>query len=116
MNAFNGQDATSALNLLSEVSLRRDEEIGNYNTHPDRESSDDEQDSPCPYFDQFFDQGGNGAIRDMSNFSPREFELLWILLETFIKSNCNSGRGKKCHVSGKDMLFMLLVVLKHGGQ
>ena len=29
--------------------------------------------------------------------------------------NYNAGRGQKCKVSGKDILFMLLIVLKHGG-
>ena len=28
----------------------------------------------------------------------------------------NSGRGKRCAHSGKDVLFMLLMVAKHGGK
>ena len=76
MTEFNLQDATSALNLLSEVALRREEELTEFNTHPDQDSSDEEKDSPYPYFDRFYDQGGNAAIRDVRNFTAREFELL----------------------------------------
>ena len=50
----------------------------------------------------------------MCKFVAHELELLWQLLETFIKQNYNVGRGKKCQVSEKDMLFVLLAVLKRG--
>ena len=98
MASFTAQDATSALNLLSEVVLRRGEELAAFSTHPDQSRSDGEQDSPSPYFDQFYEHGGNGLIRDITNSEHLEFEFLWQLLETFIKQNCNVGRGKKSHV------------------
>lgn len=62
----------------------------------------------------FFEEGGTQAISDMRNLDGSEFEFLWQLLESFVFQQYNSGRGKKCHVSGKDMLFMLLTVMKHG--
>ena len=37
------------------------------------------------------------------------------LLETYIELNYNVDRGEKCHASGKDILFMLLAVVKYGG-
>ena len=115
MTDFNAQDANTALHLLSEVALQREEEISNYNIVPDQDESDNEADSPCPYFDQFFENGGTTAIIDMCNFDANEFELLWQLVETHVTQNYNTGRGKKSHVSGKDMLFMFLTTLKHGG-
>lgn len=112
---FEAGDATAALNLLSDIALRREEDIANYSVERDQQSSDEESDSPCPYFDQFLNQGGDGAIQDMCNFTALEFEQLWNLLESFIKTHYNVGRGKKSHVTGKDALFMFLAVLKHGG-
>ena len=73
MDNFTAQDATSALNMLSEVVLQRDEEFSNFNLTRYRTSSDDETDSPCPYFDQFFEQDENESISDMCNFTATEF-------------------------------------------
>ena len=115
MTNCTAQDATSALNLLFEVALRRNEELAAYSTHPDQSSSDDKQNSPCPYFDQFYEQGWNETIRDMTNLELLELEFLWQLLEAFIKQNYNVGRGKKSYVSGKYVLFTLLTVLNHSG-
>ncbi len=33
-----------------------------------------------------------------------------------MKPHYNSDRGKKCHVFDKDMLFILLMIMKHGGR
>lgn len=115
MAEFNTQDAGTALNLLADIALEREEDISNFNTSRDQNDSDEESDSSCPYFDKFFEEGGTQAISDMCNFNASEFEFLWQLLESFVLQNYNSGRGKKCHVTGKDMLFMLLTVMKHGG-
>ena len=52
----------------------------------------------------------------MTNFEPAEFEEIWLLVEEFISQNYNVGRGKKSEVTGKDALFMLMTVLKYGGQ
>ena len=101
MDSFSAQDATSALNLLFEVALHRQKEINSYDSVRDQGRSDEENDSPCPYFDQFFANGGNQAIMDMCNFFASEFEFLWLLTETFIKRNYNVGRGNKCHARGK---------------
>ena len=115
MENFTASDANSALNLLSDIALRRQEEISTFNVTRDLLSSDDENDSPCPYFDQFYNQGGSESIAEMCNFDATEFEFLWQLSQSFITQNYNSGRGKRCAVSGKDLLFMTLTVLKHGG-
>ena len=60
----------------TEVDLRREEDLTEFNTHPDQDSSDEEKDSPCPHFDQLYGQGGNAAIRDIFNFIAYEFEML----------------------------------------
>ena len=101
MDSFNTQDAPSALNLLSEVALQREEEISAFNTLPDQGSSDEEVDSPYPYFDQFYEQGGNESIREMCNFTAREFELLWQIVETFVKKTITPGAVKNGTYLGK---------------
>ena len=51
----------------------------------------------------------------MCNFDSSEFELLRQLAKLFAMQHYNSVRGKKCHVSSKEMLFLVLTALKHGG-
>ncbi|RHY70349.1 hypothetical protein DYB30_013643, partial [Aphanomyces astaci] len=40
---------------------------------------------------------------------------LWTNIKPFVTKNWNVGSGRKCQVTGKDMLFMTLVTLKHAG-
>lgn len=51
----------------------------------------------------------------MTNFSPHELNQLWDRLSAHVQTRWNVGRGKKCRFSGKDVFFMLLVVLKNWG-
>ena len=44
----------------------------------------------------FYDQGGAEGIREMTNFSPMEFEGVWEALEVHIMYEYNVGRGQKC--------------------
>lgn len=41
----------------------------------------DEYDSPCPFFDTFYEQGGANAIKSMANFNPSHFYFLWNNIE-----------------------------------
>ena len=115
MAEFSQQDAVSALNLLAEVSLRHEQEIANYSANVNQNMEDD-LDSNSPYFDEFYNEGGAKAIKELTNFYPAQFEEIWLIVQEFITKNYNSGRGKRCKVSGKDILLMLMTVLKHGGQ
>ena len=110
------RDAASALSLLAEAALQREQNLAEHNGDQRDESSDDEADSVCPYFDAFYAEGGVQGIKDMINFTPVEFEEIWLHIARFVTTNYNCGRGKRSKVKGKDMVFMLLVVLKHGGR
>ena len=52
----------------------------------------------------------------MKIFSPAEFEGIWRVQQENITGNCNANCGQKCKVTGKATVFMLITVLKHGGQ
>ena len=113
MTDLDAQYANIELHLLSKLVLQREEEISNCNFVPDQDESDNEAESHCLYFDQFFENGDSTAITDMCNFDANEFELLWQLVETYVPKNNNTGRGKKS--LRKDLLFMFLTTLKQGG-
>ena len=66
--------------------------------------------------DTSYDQGGAEGIREMTNFSPMEFEGVWEAFKLHIMSEYNVGRGRKRDKTAKDMLFMTLAVLKHRSQ
>ena len=65
--------------------------------------------------DQFFAEGGYEAIHQMTNFSAREFDLIYDVARDFAEPAWNGGRGKKSAFTTKDVFFMLLTLLKHGG-
>ncbi|ETV96735.1 hypothetical protein H310_10052 [Aphanomyces invadans] len=72
----------------------------------------DDGDSILPVFDKFaaFD-----SIHSMTNFSQAEFESLWFAIKPSVLRTWNVGKGRKCPYFGKDILFMLLTVVKSGG-
>ena len=52
----------------------------------------------------------------MTNFDPTQFLALWSGFEGVIAQGYNTGRDRKSVHNDKDVLFMTLCVLKHGGQ
>nr|CCA26371.1 hypothetical protein ALNC14_125150 [Albugo laibachii Nc14] len=66
-------------------------------------------------YDRFFNHGGAEAVRTMTNFSPREFSTLCSTMVEHITKHWNVGRGKRSKFATKDVLFMMLLVLKNGG-
>ncbi|KAF4032182.1 hypothetical protein GN244_ATG15951 [Phytophthora infestans] len=54
-------------------------------------------------------------VLKMCNFSPREFDQLWDVVEDHGLSKWNVGRGKKNPNSPKDVLFLTLAALKQCG-
>ncbi|KAE8962394.1 hypothetical protein PR003_g30852 [Phytophthora rubi] len=73
------------------------------------------EDTDTPHFDRFRDVGGSAAIEDMTNFTTREFNELWLSIRDFVVVNYNVGRGRRSPIKAKDAFFMTLVTLKEGG-
>ncbi|RHY45295.1 hypothetical protein DYB38_000806 [Aphanomyces astaci] len=51
----------------------------------------------------------------LTNFSPSELNLLWADIRQHIFRHWNVGSGRKCAVSARDLLLMMLASLKHCG-
>ena len=106
--------AASALEMLEEQTAARNEELNQYDEAPDLLDSDDELESECPQIDRFFEEDGNKAIHQMTNFTLAEFSGIWSQLKSHISRRDNTGRGSKFPIRPKDLLFMTMAVLKHG--
>ena len=107
--------AARALLLLSDAAVARRADLEEYASGSDAVDTDDEVESESLIYDQFYENGGAAAVIQMTNFSPTEFHSTWCSLEKAIKERYNAGRGRKCSHTPRDVLFMTLSVLKHGG-
>lgn len=115
MAQVSSNDAAAALRILADTALRRENAIQAYDNAPNI-ASDDEQDSDAPIFESFYSTGGSASIAEMINFSPKEFQTVWNVVCDIVMTCWNVGRGRKSTMKGKDMLFMMLTVMKHGGK
>ncbi|KAF0710684.1 hypothetical protein AaE_012427 [Aphanomyces astaci] len=77
------------------------------------EHQDNIPDSSCPILDRVSNDSGEEGVRVMTNFTRREFDVLWGVAELPLKARWNDGRGSKSKTTPMDALFMTLTVLKH---
>ena len=115
MQPFFSADATNALQVLTDVAAERQNGLEQFSVQPYLSDTDEEDDSESPIFDRFYESRGGRAIVSMINFDPTEFQIIWANYREFIITNYNCGRGRKSAHSGKDVLFMMLATMKHGG-
>lgn len=112
--SFSVSHASNALAKLCDVAAERQEELQNYGADPLLPDSEDEADSSSPIMDRFVEAEGTRAVLNMTNFTVREYSRLYNRFHEFILTHWNCGRGKKTQYKPKDVLFMLLTVLKYG--
>ncbi|ETV64468.1 hypothetical protein H257_18653 [Aphanomyces astaci] len=74
---------------------------------------DEVSDSTCRVLDKILGDSGEEGVRVMTNFTRREFDILWRYVEVTLKARWQDGRGSKSTTSPKGALFMTLTVLKH---
>ncbi len=103
---------THALKVLGDIQEKRDEEIAKYSSEAIHDESDIESDSKSPLFDRFYANGGSKTLLQMTNFNCREIDHLWHRCCTVLNEKFTLGRGKKTDVSPKDILFIVLCVVK----
>lgn len=103
---------THALRVLGELQEKRDEEMAKFASEAIHEESDIESDSTSPLFDSFYANGGSKTLLQMTNFNAREIDHLWHRCRTVLSTKFTLGRGKKTEVSPKDILFIVLCVIK----
>lgn len=116
MENFTAANAANALRLLADAAVDREDELGQYESEPIHNDSDEECDSRSPITDLFYEKGGNQAIVQMSNFNRQELDGIYDIISDHVSTHYNVGRGRKSPFTAKDMLFMVLTVLKCGGQ
>lgn len=115
LERFCEDDAANALENFARAQEARAADLEQFSTSR-RQDDNDNEDTNCPILTKFISIGGRDGIHSITNFSVRGFFSIWDRMGEHITKNWNTGRGKKsCH-SGKDVLFMLLATLKHGGQ
>ncbi|RLO13236.1 hypothetical protein DYB28_004592 [Aphanomyces astaci] len=82
--------------------------------HPEvAEHQDNIPDSSCQVLDRVSNDSGEEGVRVMTNFTRREFDVLWAVAELPSKASWNDGRGSKSKTTPMNALFMRLTVLKH---
>lgn len=105
---------TAALQELAERAALRKEELAKYDDEPTESEGESDAEFECPIVEKFYEENGNQAIMDMTNFNRNEFETIYKHLEDHIGLKYNKGRGQKSSIKAKDLLFMTMAVLKHG--
>ncbi|ETV97385.1 hypothetical protein H310_09719 [Aphanomyces invadans] len=80
-----------------------------------RDATAEDLDSASPVIDRYIAVKGVEVVHTLTNFSVSELNTLWSNIKPYVSKNWNVGGGRKCPVTGKDMLFMTLVTLKHAG-
>ncbi|KAF0769486.1 hypothetical protein AaE_002691, partial [Aphanomyces astaci] len=115
--ASRGLNATAvdhAVDVLTSLRERRDSKRQRYSAVA-RQEDDDDDEAPAPIMDLFIQTRGPTVVHELTNFSPAEFNMLWLDIQPYVNVNWNVGSGRKCQVTGRDMLFMALTSLKHCG-
>ncbi|RLN96903.1 hypothetical protein BBJ28_00026796 [Nothophytophthora sp. Chile5] len=72
--------------------IEREQKLRNYPTARPHDVESECTDSP--HFGKFRDIGGSAAIEDMTNFTTREFNELWLSVHGYVMVNYKVGRGR----------------------
>ncbi|KAG3090114.1 hypothetical protein PI124_g8513 [Phytophthora idaei] len=99
--------------MLEDREESRREELDRYPV--DVGDNDTDVTSTCLILDEIYRGGGADAVLRLTNFSPRELNVLWFSLRNHVVRYWNVGRGRRSTFAAKDVFFMLLVVMKCGG-
>jgi hypothetical protein len=113
-NRQSARDRVEAVLLeLQERRIEREQDLNQYSNAPLHEVENEDTDTPI--MDPFKELGGPAVIKDMTTFSLREFNELWLTVRDHVRMNYNVGRGRRSEIKPKDAFFMTLVMLKEGG-
>ncbi|OWZ00662.1 hypothetical protein PHMEG_00028101 [Phytophthora megakarya] len=125
MTTIERRDVAAGIAFLRQIRQERKNKLADFARRRAQEralrkgedsSSEEEDDSPCPLFDEYLATGAPEEIMSMTKLSPEQFNVLWCSGEDHIVRNWNVGKGNKCNVAPKDVLFMTLSTLKVCGK
>lgn len=109
------EQAAAGLTILSNAAEETRTEILKYsNDVNDSVSIDDRQNYESLTFDTFYNSARSQAIKSMTNFPVAEFMKFWDCVGAFSNTNWIIGRGKRCKINDKDVIFMTMNTLKNG--
>ena len=107
----------AAAKLLSTAHMR-EAELATFLLEFDKsmDTSDGEKgmDVEAPILKSVYLLEGQAGLVTLTNFTSDEFEELWGLMRDHVGANWNVGRGRKTVQKPKDVLMMMLSVLKRG--
>lgn len=106
---------SDTLRVLSDQTSQHQVNTSNHATQS-ADSSDGESGSNCSVRTSFYDQEGTDSIKSITSFTPEEFTAVWLLTVRHVVRRWSTGQEKKSRASGRDVLFMLPTVLRHGQQ
>ena len=72
-----------AVQALSDITNRHVNDIVDH-IDDDVVASDDENDSNCPIYETFYNDGGSQFIKAVCNFDSTQFFELWIMIEDYV--------------------------------
>ncbi len=100
-------------NMLAQKCEKREEELAGILPNAIHEESDVENDSASPIFDPFYGNRELQTLLEMFNFNYNKFEHLCNTpCQTFLAQKVILSWGKKADVEPKDLLFVVLCILK----
>ncbi|KAH9103357.1 hypothetical protein LEN26_015310 [Aphanomyces euteiches] len=112
--ALNSRSINNAVDILLDLHERRQAKRRKYSSSRPLEDEVD-TDSPSPILDEFVRTRSTSVVADLTNLSLAEYGLLWNDIRQYVQRHWNVGPGSKNKTTPKDMLFMTLTFLKHGG-
>ncbi|KAH9110766.1 hypothetical protein LEN26_013643 [Aphanomyces euteiches] len=112
--ALNSRSINSAVDAILDLHERRQAKRRRYSSLLPQDD-DIDVDSHSPILDEFVRTRSISIVADLTNFSLAEFGILWSEIRQYIQRHWNVGPGCKNKTTPKDMLFMVLTFLKHGG-
>lgn len=113
-NELTVQQAAAMLATLGDAVEYYRTEISQYRCEHNIES-DEEALSNAPIIEWLYNPGGSDNIHSKTNSSAAEFTRIWNHKGSFLNEKKDVGWGKATAVTGRDVLFKTLTILKYGG-
>lgn len=93
MDPISSGNITTALILLSETETTHKDQI-NGQSAKRQQNYNKENDSYCPIFHQFYNNGKLDATVNMINFTPDKMEFIWNFIEKNVNISLHARLGK----------------------
>lgn len=113
MEKTSARHITSALTLLEDAAPEPTQNTKNYDASTNAPDSNEDNGCECPVFDQFYNDGGNKAVKSLTNFGTDQLTRLYTKIEKDFLQGFAVGRGERSKVGAKKRFSMLPTVLKN---